>query len=138
MQKLTRSILRFIGRYNFNSFCQIHTISNFYTHFHQDRRQFFVRSSISIVYRKSRWLNELQSELKMKPCAKLLYSSSKFYTVLNARTIRCNRTPTRRLKQHFSPTCRRLFDLSLRLTEKDSTSYIKRAGRLERTKLILL
>ena len=42
-----------------------------------------------------------------------LYLSSKLYTALNARTIRCNRTPTRRLKQHFSPTCRRLFDLSL-------------------------
>ena len=43
----------------------------------------------------------------------LLHSSSKFYAVLNARTIQCNRTPTRRLKQHFSPTCRRLIDLSL-------------------------
>ena len=52
-KKLTRSILRFISRYNFNSFCQIHTISNFYTHFHQDRRQFFIPSSISIVYLKS-------------------------------------------------------------------------------------
>ena len=39
----------------------------------------------------------------------LLYSSSKFYTPLNARTIRRNKTPTCSLKQHFSPTCRRLF-----------------------------
>ena len=39
-KKLTRSIHRFIGSYNFNSLCQIHTICNFYTHFHQDRGQF--------------------------------------------------------------------------------------------------
>ena len=32
---------------------------------------------------------------------------------LNVRTIGRNRMPTCRLKQHFSPTCRRLFYLSL-------------------------
>ena len=50
----------------------------------------------------------------MNPYAKLLhYSSSVLYTPLNARTIGCNRMPTRKLKQHFSPKCRRLFNLSL-------------------------
>ena len=43
---------------------------------------------------------------------------------MNARTIQCNRTPTRRLKQHFSPTCRRLIDLSLRADMKLSLNVV--------------
>ena len=47
-------------------------------------------------------------------------------TPLNARTIgrrkgAIKRGPTCRLKQHFSPTCRRLFDLSLHMRGTDVT-----------------